>query len=714
MIFSVALSSYDSETEGSGNSTTLSATTDTLRLQSTNNLSQKANPLRSTFSYFSENQVPRESSSIGSNTLRSTQAYTVASNGMPASNLSQQIISSQASSLTPSFVTYQNGYPISSKPTNVYQPISASIGQPQKLNQTLPQTTISSRPSAIPSIFQQDTLHSPQVHTYLNNHNPTLVPSMISAQNFPQQVSLRYNSQSMPPAYNQFNQTAYEQSHSNGGAYYPPHQAPLATTHYLNQPHQTYTPQPTISYGAGYGNSQSYGAPVHLTPLANVGPSPVTYNSVGNLSPVNGFTLQPQPYPLPTAVPNSILASPTYSNQSSYSQPQSRVTSTTSANQLLSPGGFAVQAKYQEPEINFQRKTLGEVDRDNDDTLLPGEPMKLDPSDEVYHGKSRRSIELFENKQGTAFPSVSHSVHNPPSPVITEGKRITKLELHEDSCYNFLNKRLYKQPLENLTPLEQFFHRESIGQYKMARMLQRTSQKTYPATKPQVVRKKKYLLVLDIDETLVHSELVSQRGVQMANASAKKYDRYLEFPEPNGPPDVYGVRFRPFLMEFLQRMSKIFDLAVYTASAQDYADAVMDEIDPQRALVGGRLYRENCIQVKGMNIKNMENFVGANAYIVDNLIYSYSLHMDKGIPICPFVDDPMDVELKDLADILENLPLFNTLDELLQQLLGLEEYYDHLEEEGTNSPIQVAPQMLQNVQVLNSSTRTAGANMITF
>lgn len=163
-----------------------------------------------------------------------------------------------------------------------------------------------------------------------------------------------------------------------------------------------------------------------------------------------------------------------------------------------------------------------------------------------------------------------------------------------------------------------------------------------------------------------------------ANAN-KQYDKTCTFNNPDGTQDVYGVRYRPFLMEFLQRMSRLFDLAVYTASARDYADVVMDALDPTRTMFCARLYRENCVPVGQMNIKNMFNFDGKDVVIVDNLIYSYAFHLDQGIPICAFVDDPMDVELQDLAEILENLPYYESLDALLQDMLGLGEFYQNLQ-----------------------------------
>ena len=304
-----------------------------------------------------------------------------------------------------------------------------------------------------------------------------------------------------------------------------------------------------------------------------------------------------------------------------------------------------------------------------------------------FHGKSMRSIQLF-NSPTSANPRMLHPSMNPmvkaDSPKSSAKKyanvrgRPSMLDIHADSCYNFLNKRRYRVSPQDQTPLECFFLKESVNQYKVTSELQRNQRSVYPSNKPGPLRRtKRYLLVLDIDETLVHSEPIVTGGRQTAAAN-KLFDNTLRFPNPNGSCDIYGVTYRPFMHDFIHRMSQLYDLAVYTASSRDYADAIMDTIDPNRCIFCARLCRENCLPVAGMNIKNMSNFDGKDVFIVDNLIYSYAFHMDQGIPICAFVDDPIDVELQDLAEILENLPFYESLQSLLQDLLGLEEFYQDL------------------------------------
>eukprot|EP00759_Apiculatamorpha_spiralis_P020911 PhF_6_TR26105/c2_g2_i2/m.36909/K15731/CTDSP; carboxy-terminal domain RNA polymerase II polypeptide A small phosphatase len=81
------------------------------------------------------------------------------------------------------------------------------------------------------------------------------------------------------------------------------------------------------------------------------------------------------------------------------------------------------------------------------------------------------------------------------------------------------------------------------------------------------------LLVLDIDETLVHSSFSHVQGVDLVLPVIVEGQTY----------QVY-IKFRPFLREFLQQVSTMFECAVFTASLGPYADGLMDYLDPGRRM----------------------------------------------------------------------------------------------------------------------------------
>ena len=73
-----------------------------------------------------------------------------------------------------------------------------------------------------------------------------------------------------------------------------------------------------------------------------------------------------------------------------------------------------------------------------------------------------------------------------------------------------------------------------------------------------------YTLVLDLDETLVHFE-----------------HRRM----------VYKVR--PLCMRFLTDMAKLYEIVIFTAAHQTYANFILDKLDKDGTLIQHRLYRQH-------------------------------------------------------------------------------------------------------------------------
>ena len=85
------------------------------------------------------------------------------------------------------------------------------------------------------------------------------------------------------------------------------------------------------------------------------------------------------------------------------------------------------------------------------------------------------------------------------------------------------------------------------------------------------INHKKYTLVLDLDETLVHFK-------------------------PNEKSDGEGVlKVRPGITEFLDEMDKYYELIIFTGSIDDYANLLIDAIEENKIYFEHRLFREHII-----------------------------------------------------------------------------------------------------------------------
>lgn len=67
---------------------------------------------------------------------------------------------------------------------------------------------------------------------------------------------------------------------------------------------------------------------------------------------------------------------------------------------------------------------------------------------------------------------------------------------------------------------------------------------------------------------------------------------------------VYG-RVRPYAKELLQYCSQFCEVVIFTASVAEYADKVIDYIDPDRKFVHTCLYRDSCTLVNHNYVKDL-------------------------------------------------------------------------------------------------------------
>ena len=109
-------------------------------------------------------------------------------------------------------------------------------------------------------------------------------------------------------------------------------------------------------------------------------------------------------------------------------------------------------------------------------------------------------------------------------------------------------------------------------------------------------------------------------------------------------------------MEFLNEMSKYFELVVFTAGLKEYADWILNDLDKQ-GFISHRLYRDQTKHKNGVYQKDLSK-LGRDlrkTIIIDNIEENFQCQPENGIPILGWYHDPHDKELEKYAPFLRNL-----------------------------------------------------------
>jgi RNA polymerase II subunit A small phosphatase-like protein len=177
-------------------------------------------------------------------------------------------------------------------------------------------------------------------------------------------------------------------------------------------------------------------------------------------------------------------------------------------------------------------------------------------------------------------------------------------------------------------------------------------------------------LVLDLDETLVHSSF----------KPVPNSDFIVPVEIDGKMTDVYVLK-RPWVDFFLEEVSKDWELVVFTASLPKYANPVMDLLDVGKT-VRWRLFRRHCYAFQGNYVKDL-TCLGrdlAQTVIVDNSPYSYIFHPQNAFPISSFIDNPNDDELLNALPYLRQLARVRNTQDTIRRTRGClprQSYFSH-------------------------------------
>lgn len=176
----------------------------------------------------------------------------------------------------------------------------------------------------------------------------------------------------------------------------------------------------------------------------------------------------------------------------------------------------------------------------------------------------------------------------------------------------------------------------------------------------------KVTLILDVDETLVHSSF---------KTTPQRCDLELGI-VVNGNPGKVFVKIRPYLKEFFDFISSRFEVVIFTASLSVYCNPLMDILDSEKRLGNLRLFREHCTRTaSGAYIKDL-SLLGRSmerVAIIDNSPVAYYFQPRNAIPIVSWFEDPNDQALLELLPMLGQLSqcksVYDVLDSFNENLL---------------------------------------------
>ena len=138
----------------------------------------------------------------------------------------------------------------------------------------------------------------------------------------------------------------------------------------------------------------------------------------------------------------------------------------------------------------------------------------------------------------------------------------------------------------------------------------------------------KYSLVLDLDETLVHS--IAETGKSL---------------------------IRPYAELFLRELAPFYEIIIFTAAVKDYADNLLDSIDKEKQWIKYRLYRQHTIIMNNANVKDISKLGrdSKKVIIIDNISDNFHRQSENGIFITTWLGNEKDTELYDLIPVLKEI-----------------------------------------------------------
>ena len=324
---------------------------------------------------------------------------------------------------------------------------------------------------------------------------------------------------------------------------------------------------------------------------------------------------------------------------------------------------------------------------DNDDiSIPPNKGIKLDFKIQTLSTKNKSNIGLTTNINYQFASLNTNNINNNDNLKTSNSNLSPSLKDQilspgdDDISSNFSTNKMPKSKLSNCLDDDIIFNQ--LNYHYLSRNINHFSFANKPGKQNEEYNKlniysnlnkrsnNKKTLILDLDETLVHS---SFKPINYNNVLLKP-DIFLSIDFRGNTHNVYVLK-RPYIHEFLKEMNKIFNIIIFTASIKEYANPLLNMLDREK-VIKRRLFREDCCRgttgkfIKDLKILNMNL---KDLILVDNNPISYSYNICNGIPIKTWHYDKTDQELIKLIPVLRFLSNVNDVRDYIPKFVDNDE-----------------------------------------
>ena len=180
-------------------------------------------------------------------------------------------------------------------------------------------------------------------------------------------------------------------------------------------------------------------------------------------------------------------------------------------------------------------------------------------------------------------------------------------------------------------------------------------------------------LVLDLDETLVHTSThFDARGAGGDGSKTIAPELRLDVASNmNRQKRAFYVRLRPYVHEFLRECSELFDVVVFTASEQSYAEPIIQYLCNESGAPCPKrcFFRQSCDATMGLHVKDLSKVRQdlSKVVLIDNSPGAAAYQPENYIPCTSWYGSPEDTELLDMLVLLRELTRVSDV----RSLLGL-------------------------------------------